>query len=275
MFDSLDFPQVPSFKASWKAIYFEPVLYSGERITILIAVKNSKNNKVTYFDALHDTVIDKLYGSKALSFRNLVKYTKDFLERNDGELHNCIEGVYEGKWYNSTSSNLSGVAQQGLRKSASLSTLAIHELLQEPVEEEKSLNMQWTDRVKDEFLKSNPSYMDSFNQTLPINHVKIKCGFYTRKYSAKFNVCMPRNINALKSSLFDLFTLNEYQLSKRSDLILLFEEDSLHFSKAQKQSLKENIDILRERCRNKPIDVIICDDEKEGAERLEDMLRAA
>ncbi|SDC08823.1 hypothetical protein [Acinetobacter boissieri] len=274
MFDSLDFPTTPSFKASWKAIYFEPVLYSGERITILIAVRDAKNNKIIYFNALHDTVIDKLYGSKALSFRNLVKYTKEFLERNNGELDGCIGGVYEGKWYNATSSDLSGVAQQGLRKTASLSTLAIHELLQEPVDEEKTLNMQWTDRVKGEFLKANPSYIDAFNQTLSIKHVKIKCGFYTREYSAKFNVCMPRNINALKSSLFDLLTLSEYNLSKKFDLILLFEKDSLHFSKAQRQSLLENIDILRERCEHMPIEVITCDNEKDGAERLKSRLVA-
>jgi hypothetical protein len=39
MFDSLEFPEAPSFKAEWKPIYFEPIVNSGEKIVILIVVK--------------------------------------------------------------------------------------------------------------------------------------------------------------------------------------------------------------------------------------------
>lgn len=90
MFDSFDFPDAPKYRAKWKPIYFEPIVNSGERVTILIVVKDE--NSIKYYEALHESVIDSLYGAKSVAFKNLVKYIKEQLIKNSGELNNCIEG---------------------------------------------------------------------------------------------------------------------------------------------------------------------------------------
>jgi cobalamin biosynthesis protein CbiG len=82
---------------------------------------------LNYFEALHDSVIDSLYGAKALPFKNLIKYIKSQLELNLGELNDCIEGVHSGHWRNASSVNLNGIVRQGLN-AASLGSLAISEL---------------------------------------------------------------------------------------------------------------------------------------------------
>ena len=81
MFSKIDFPSSPSFQAEWKTIYFEPIPNSGERIAILIVTRGA-DLEITIYDALHPTVIDSLYGSKAQSFHGYIKLIKNNIIKN-------------------------------------------------------------------------------------------------------------------------------------------------------------------------------------------------
>ncbi|MEI2556493.1 hypothetical protein [Acinetobacter pittii] len=274
MFDSFDFPDAPKFRAKWKPIYFEPIVNSGERVTILIVVKDE--NSIKYYEALHESVIDSLYGAKSVAFKNLVKYIKEQLIKNSGELNNCIEGVYPGDWHSASSADIKGIARQGLKLSASLGTLAINELHSEQEEHDK-IDQNWTSRIKGEFIKSLPQYERAFNYNYSItNNVKIRCGFYAVQYAARFNVCTLKTIGRMKTSLLDLKILEEHKASNRFDLILQVPEvDGIHITTKTRNKMNENIQLLKEQCQGSSIEVFTCENEKEGAERLIQMLNVA
>lgn len=276
MFDFLDFPEAPSFKAEWRPIYFEPIVNSGERITILIVVKSENN--FNYYEALHDNVIDNLYGNQSLHLKNLIKMVKNHLEKNFGNLDNCIEGVYPGEWHKSSSKDIKGVARQGLHKSASLGSLAIEELFTFSESSENDvIEQNWTNKIKDEFLKSNPSYEKAFNYSVQISkNVKIRCGFHSARYSAKFNVCTAKTIHRIKTSLMDLKILEENKLANRLDLILYLPPvDDLIVTSKMRDKMDENIYQLKKQCKDSIIDIYPCATEKDGAVRLSDMLNVA
>lgn len=278
MFNSFEFPEAPSFKAEWKPIYFEPIVNSGEKIVILIVVK-TKKNELNYFEALHENVIDSLYGAKALSFKNLVKYIKDQLEINFGELNDCIEGVSDGHWRSASSVNLLGIAKQGLKRTASLGTLAINELYSEPeAQDQDKLDSNWVSNIKTEFVKHYPQYVNAFNYNVPIigSDVKIRCGFYSSDYIAKFNVCTTKTVQRLRSSLMDLRILNEHDVSKKLDLIIQIPDiDGIHITQKMRAKMEDNVSLLREQCIGTKITIHPCQNANQGAERLIEMLEVA
>lgn len=276
MFENFTFPDAPKYKAKWKPVYFEPIVDSGERITILIIIQDGSETK--YFEALHNNVIENLYGNKANSFKNLVKYIKDQLSKNNGELNNCIEGVYEGKWYHASSLDILGLVRQALIKSASLGSLAIEELFINDLNiENNTIDQNWSSKIKSEFIKEFPKYERSFNHSIKIkNNVKIKCGFYSSEYSANFNVCTTRTTHRMKSSLMDLNILNNNKISNNFDLLIhLPPVDNIHITKKMRLKMNDNILILKEQCKDSNIEIVVCNDEKEGAKRIAKMLKVA
>ncbi len=196
--------------------------------------------------------------------------------KNAGELDNCIEGVYPGDWHSASSSDIKGIARQGLKTSASLGTLAINELHSEQEEQDK-IDLNWTNRIKGEFLKSLPKYERAFNYNYALStNVKIRCGFYTSRYAARFNVCTLKTIGRMKQSLMDLKILDEHKASNSFDLILHVPEvDGIHITSKMRNKMNENILLLREQCQGTPIEIFTCESEKEGAERLVYMLDVA
>lgn len=276
MFENFTFPDAPRYKAKWKPIYFEPVVGSGERITILIIIQD--NTEIKYYEALHDNVIENLYGNKANSFKNLVKYIKDQISKQNGELSNCIDGVYEGEWHHASSLDILGMVRQALIKSASLGSLAIEELfINELTSENNSIDQTWSSKIKSELIKEFPRYEKSFNHSVKIkNNVKIKCDFYSSEYIANFNVCTTRTIHRMKSSLMDLNILNQNNISSNFDLLIhLPAIDEVHITKKMRLKMNDNILILKEQCKDSNIQIIVCENEKDGAKRIAKMLKAA
>ncbi|KAA8731012.1 hypothetical protein F4V57_14260 [Acinetobacter qingfengensis] len=275
MFDSFDFPDAPTYKAQWKPVYFEPIVNSGERITILIVVKTGDN--YAYYETLHESVIDNLYGSKSLPFKNLIKYIKSQIDKNNGELNNCIEGVHDGSWSNASSLDAAGIARQGLKRTASLGTLAMKELFNEEEKEQDVAELNWGNKIKQEFLKTHPAYEKSFNHSVAVSkNVKIKCGFHSARYAAKFNVCTVKTISRVKTSLMDLQILEDHGQSNKLDLILFVPNaDGLLVTKKMRDKMNEHILLLKEQCKDSTIEIVSCASEKQGSDRLSTMLNVA
>jgi len=78
--NSIKFPPFPDYDGEWAPIFFEPILASGERITIAIAVLG-EGNEFKVFDTLSNEVIDTLYGSKSEQVINIVKWCRASLEQ--------------------------------------------------------------------------------------------------------------------------------------------------------------------------------------------------
>lgn len=281
MLNNLNFPSNPSFRAQWKAIYLEPILNSGERINILIIIKN-ENNSIEVFESLHPTIIDNLYGTKSSSFHKLILFIKNQIISNEGNINTSIDGIYESNWTDALSVDKKGIIRQALYKSASLGVVALQGLYES--EGENNLNDQidkrWANQIRNIFLERNPTYRNRnyFDIKLRIeNNVKISCGFHTSHYSAKFNVCSSQTLARMKANLLDLQILDRHNISNQFDLILyLPSDDDIRMTPKALNSMKANIKILKEEVSSKNnIHVIECDSAEEGVFRMEKMLKVS
>ena len=276
MFDAILFPSAPSFFAEWRTVYFEPIPNSGERIAILITIKEI-GGKIEIFDALHPTVIDSLYGAKATSFNGYIKLIKSNLLKNNGE--STIDGVSIGDWHASQSENIHGIVRQALYKTASLGSVALRGLFEEDSHiENEQVDSRWSKRIKNAVIEIDPSYEKSFDVKIPIGRdVRIPCGFHTSRYSAKFNVCTSQTITRMKSNLMDLQIFDSHNVSNNFDLIIQMPtDDNLQVSLKTLARMKENIELLKEEVASKSnIQIYTCNSEQEGATRIFEMLKAS
>lgn len=277
MFDKISFPSAPSFFAEWRTVYFEPIPNSGERIAILIIVRNV-GGRIEIYDALHPTVIDSLYGSKATSFNGYIRLIKSNILNNNGE--STVDGVDIGAWHKSQSSNIQGIVKQALYKTASLGSVALKGLFEQEDSsiENEQVDSRWSKRIKNAVVEIDPSYEKSFDIKIPIRKdVKILCGFHTSRYSAKFNVCTSQTITRMKSNLMDLQIFDSHNVSDKFDLIIQMPTDeNLQVPLKTLARMKENIELLKEEVASKTnINIYTCDSEKEGAARIFEMLKAS
>jgi len=277
MFDKISFPSAPNFFAEWRTIYFEPIPLSGERIAILIAIKES-NGKIEIFDALHPTVIDSLYGAKASAFNGYIKLIKANILKNNGEP--TIDGVSFSVWHISQSENIQGIVRQALYKTASLGFVALRGLFEQEDSniENEQVDNRWSKRIKNAVVEIDPSYEKSFDIKIPVGKdVKIPCGFHTSRYSAKFNVCTSQTITRMKSNLMDLQIFDSHKVSSYFDLIIQMPTvDNLQVSPKILARMRENIELLKEEVASKTnIQIFTCGSEKEGAKRIFEMLKAS
>lgn len=281
MHDELNFPPIPKYQAQWKAIYLEPILHSGERINILIIIKN-KDSTIEVFESLHPTIIDNLYGAKSNSFQKLILFIKNQITTNAGNITAAIDGIYESQWNDALSHDKKGIIRQALFKSASLGAVALQGLYSS--DGDNNLNDQidkrWANKVRNIFLERNPIYLnrDYFDVKLKIeDNVKVSCGFHTSRYSAKFNVCSSQTLARMKANLLDLKTLDRYKQSDQFDLILYLPSgEDVRMTPKVLKNMNANIKILRDEISsNQNIHVITCETADEGAYRMEKMLKAS
>ena len=67
------FPKAPSYKGFWHAIYLEPIVGSGERVTIAVAaIGEDKSFKV--IQAIRTELLDCLYGMQAKNIQNMINW---------------------------------------------------------------------------------------------------------------------------------------------------------------------------------------------------------
>lgn len=277
MFDKISFPSAPNFFAEWRTVYFEPIPHSGERIAILITIKDF-SGRIEIFDALHPTVIDSLYGAKASSFNGYIKLIKSNILNNNGE--STLDGVSIGDWHVSQSENIQGIVRQALYKTASLGSVALKGLFEQEDSniENEQVDSRWSRRIKNAVIEIDPSYEKSFDLKIPVGKdVKILCGFHTSRYSAKFNVCTSQTITRMKSNLMDLRIFDSHHISNTFDLIVQMPtDDNLQVSIKTLARMRENIELLKEEVASKSnIQIFTCSSEKEGATRIFEMLQAS
>lgn len=279
MFDHINFPPMPPFKAKWRAVYLEPIVGSGERLTVLIIVKTDES-EIKILEALHPTAIENLYGSNSVQLKSLIDMLKKSFEKSEGENVSIFDGIYTSAWNNAASQDLQGIFKQALFRSASLGLLASNSLYGDESETEanESIDKRWTEKIRNIVIESNPDLSSAFNHTLKVGElVTVKCGFHINSYTAKFNVCTSQTVMRMRSSVVDLQLIERYQKSTTSDLLILMpdEKDPRVSAKAHAR-MKENVYLLGQNVESyKGISVIPIYSEQEGAERILDMAKIA
>lgn len=75
------FPELPQYLAVWAPIYWEPILFSNERICSLIAVKGMDGDSIIDI-VLREDILKALYPEKHSDVQNILSWVRDSLEYN-------------------------------------------------------------------------------------------------------------------------------------------------------------------------------------------------
>lgn len=280
MFSKL--PDMPGFTGEWAPVYLEPMMASGERLTVAVAALGVNGSAMVKM-ALHPDKIDALYGEQASSFINIIEtivaslqyhlHTKQSFEGWNPP----FAGVLLGKPRNAMSSDLLGLLKQAVSMTASLSALDLGEE-SKIVKEEK--NDRWPNLVRDEVIQRHPELSQYFRRNFKTSYNSKDCRvfFLSSKIAVNTGKLVPGasisyHFDVNKSRILDLLTVKENEgiFAPRSAHELVVYRplsDEAPFTNAQMKSLDEYVNALMDAGDKHHIRVTAVHSPEEAANRL-------
>jgi hypothetical protein len=128
MLDRSAFPPLPVYAGNWAPLYLEPMMGSGERLTVAVAALGY-DGAVRVIQAIAPELLDCMYGTRAAQVQGLITLTMHSLSRHLGaqlsfeQWQAPLSHIYLGKPSEARADTLSGLLRQGLALTASLADL--------------------------------------------------------------------------------------------------------------------------------------------------------
>ena len=278
------FPQAPGTNGNWFAIYMEPVIGCGERITIAVAAVTS-GNRSKVVQAIHSDVLECIYGSQAYKLQSQVNWVIDSASKHL-EINQCLSswksplsGIHVGEKRRCEAHNIEGMLRQAIEFSASLNNLTISK-------ENKSSSPNETlghfaKNVRDKVLEKQPLLSSYFNreaEVLQDNRVKTKFGFLNNRYAANLvairATSLANNVNTAKAKILELQALKSTLAGSdicTYELILGVPEESLSISEVAFEKIHTQAKFLQELADQQTIEVVSAGSIDQAASHLLDM----
>ena len=122
------FPPLPEHEAVWRAVYMEPIMCSGERITVAVIAMDRDGCEVT--KTISETRLRALFGAQAAGMAKMIDLVADSVLRHGlaGSLENFkspLSGVYLGE----PRDGLGESRQDVLQQAASLTSCLYEEVV--------------------------------------------------------------------------------------------------------------------------------------------------
>jgi len=217
--DFSDFPSFPKYEADWAPIYLEPIVQSGERLTIAVVAKSSTG--VDGCLAISDKALKCLYGASAAGMQKMMELALnralEFAETGfEGSFSAGIHGISVGKTRKGLGVNMKHILQQACSLTSSLSSVHSDAIEEEDAEDdpivyEQNLGQLRSD-IQERVLGTLPGLRDRFNLPLHTQAMQGARGnlfFSGNKMVASLAKIKPsnhisRHVDGAKSRLWDL-----------------------------------------------------------------------
>jgi hypothetical protein len=280
--DFSDFPALPSYEAQWAAVYMEPIVQSGERLTI--AVVAFDGNQVGGQLAISRKALECLYGESAGGLETMMNLALERAMRFAsggfrGEFSSGMHGVSLGKKRVAIGDDLQDVINQGISLTSSLS--AIHAGDEGRAEHDRT--MYWK-RFQKAMEKVNPALVEHFGRSVDVKVkgavISLPCDYFSSRIAA--NIC---SISAgyRQSNLFDVASsriLRLEQLKEHDGLVEHHQQPTMmlvvptdqhiqDLKPANQQSFRERLLLLQDMADKKQFPLVTVNDPLEGARRLQ------
>lgn len=255
----LKIPEFPNYRAIWAPIYFEPIMGSGERLTVAI-VAIAENGEFKIKQSIRQHVVKAMYGNKSDQFNSLIELIIYNLTshlnnlRKLSDWHAPMQGVTLGKIKQTSSTDMIGVLRQAVMLTASLSSLDFYS--NDDENEQYSSDDTWSKLVKDAVVNNHPKLNSYFNRQFKVvsEARAAKIFFLSDRSAINTERLRPSNISTdldrNKARLLDLFAVKDHDdLFNRSNHELIVcrpVEDDPTFSKKQMKSLNNALLSLEE-----------------------------
>ncbi|MDY5106087.1 MAG: hypothetical protein SPE78_02910 [Actinobacillus minor] len=258
------FPELPRFKGEWRAIQLEPIVGSGERITVAISALG-QNGEHKAIQAIRPELLECLYGNKAKDISNLISlilYSVKAQHTNLNEWVAPFEGVIMTSAQKTISEDIDGILRQAIQLSASLSSLALTVEHNEETQSSqvKKENARWANTIKELVISRKPAlkvYFDAQYQATEKSPIKSKLSFAAPNYVANIGILQPTrlspSVQSLKSKILDIEIFNdnlplfkEREITKEIIVGIPNIEEDITLSNRNIQSIKDYVELLHE-----------------------------
>lgn len=252
-------PQYPSFRADWAPVYFEPMMGSGEKFTIVIAAF-SPDGVVRVCNAIRPHVVKAMYGNKHNHFNSLIEMIMSSLEthlkRNmsfEGWI-SPINGAEIGSVTSAQSSDMTGILRQAVQLSASLSSLDFFSSEDENDERYSSENT-WANQFRAKVISEQSSFEQYFNREFKVDGQAraAKIFYLSTRIAVNTDRLIPTNLSTHldrnKARILDLLSVKDHDIFDRSCFEFIVyrpQEDDPTYGKPQFIKLNEALHALEE-----------------------------
>ncbi len=212
------FPSMPSYRGYWHSILLEPIIGSGEKITVIIvAVGNDSAFKI--HKTLNSDVLKCLYGNNAYKIENIIHFLAESIQNeltSRGHLESWespFQGVELRDKSDAASANLDGILNQGILFSSSFAKASLNHAKKSPKKQ------KWANNIINQ-VKTHPVLKSFINKKILVNDVKIKYHFLTEKYVANFGQLSVEK-NDVAEKIYDLEILKKINSEKDNYEIII------------------------------------------------------
>lgn len=278
-------PSPPNCSGFWASVYLEPMIASGERLTVAVAALADAGG-IKVCPAIRPHVLEAMFGSRASAFSSLIEMIALDLERHLNANHRFdswtppVTGVSISHPRRATSTDLAGLLRQAVAMTASLAALDVSAV------EEESTNQilmpsddRWPKQFQAEAVRRDARLDRFFNQKLSVSEPSKPLSFFflSEKVAMNTGRLIPgRGLSSYlehnKARILDLRVAREKQhLLERSQFELVVFRPSFDdptYSLKQIDSLKRSLYTLEEACDEHRVRVTQVQSAAEAAERL-------
>jgi len=255
------FPELPTYKGVWHAIYLEPIVGSGERVTVAVVAIGAAS-EFNVIQAIRSELLDCLYGAQSKNIKNMIDWLissakKHIIDNGD---------------------DLNGILRQAIRLSASLSTLSLEADRDNEDGQAKKYSSRWATDIAEQLRIINPDLTAFLKRKIKIGDSGIYTtfGFSNDIYASNFALLVPTNIssslNFVKAKLLDLETFQKSQiLIKPQQFEIIIGRPSFTDPTIPKKSIeniKSNLELVQEVAERENISVFSTDSAVKAAEHI-------
>lgn len=282
------FPSIPALTGFWQPIYLEPIVLSGERITIACAAYAGSEADVS--QCLSEQLLDCLYGKKAPEIQNMITWVIESAKSELRKANNLsawippFAGVIAGDKVKAHDDSINGLLHQAFRMTASLSQMAMDV---EAEEEEVPLNkpeQQWPTRIIENMRLINPKLLQHFHQTVELkNKSKVKYGFIDGYCAINFGLLDPSRLSSTvqntKAKIFDLQLLKNLQnlipFSTYAIVLSVPRTDDPYVTPKVQKRIAEQITNIQDQAKQIDINLKLVHSAQEAAEKIIEITKVA
>lgn len=256
MFSKFNFPNIPPITAYWRAIYLEPILYSGEKITIFIIIKD-ENNKFSFHKAIKEDVIKQLFQKNSQNMLGLINYLERSFLRNDFPTWKIpFNGITLSEWFSAVDFSLEGILTQALTQSSSLGTF--FGLQDEMPPSKININVPtWSEEIKNIIYFEKPELSQFFDRKVSVTkHTSFTYDFAYSNYISNFIDITNIEKNSTSKSIINLqYLANTFTKTSEREIILHFPLDTQKNNRSHNQQAKqiERLELFENTLRNNDI----------------------
>ena len=280
-------PDFPAFEAQWAPIYLEPIVESGERLTI--GVVAGSEGQVSGSLTITDKALQCLYGESAPGMKAMMEIAlkkalvyakKGFIQGYSSGIHGVVLGkAREGLGY-----DLEDIIAQGIDLCSSLSL--IHN---EDIKTSHDRSSYWK-RVQKAMERVDKSLVPHFNVPVDVtirgSKLALQCDYFSSRIAV--NVCafsgnyrLAQLFDAATSKVFRLEQLKDHDALIRHDhkaaMMLVVPQDAVidQLKPVAMRTYKERILMLEDMADKKDFDLVMVRSAFEGAKQIQRLEKSA